>query len=62
MTGFHMPGGPYFPKKENGGWIEEDPKEDPEDEENESEEEEGEDSNAESKVINPPYVTRVPAN
>ena len=30
MTGFHLPGDPYFPNQENGGWIEEDPAEDPE--------------------------------
>ena len=30
MAGFHMLGDPYFPNQGNGGWIEEDPEEDPE--------------------------------
>ena len=30
MVGFFIPGDPYFPNKGNGGWIEEDPEEDPE--------------------------------
>ena len=67
-----MPGDPYFPKQGNDGWIEQDPKEDPEEimeedpkedlEEEEDEEEIEEDSNAESEVINPPYVARVLAH
>ena len=69
MASFHHPGDPYFPNQGNGGWIEEDPKEDPKeieeeeiDEEIDDEEEEDDDWDAESKVINPPYMARVPTH
>ncbi|XP_023765298.1 uncharacterized protein LOC111913818 [Lactuca sativa] len=29
MARFHLPGDPYFPNQENGGWIESEPEEDP---------------------------------
>ena len=73
MVGFHFLGDPYFPNQGNRRWIEEDPEEDPEvqreedleeqmedvEEEDDNSKEE-EDSDVESKVINPPYVARVP--
>ena len=43
MARFYLPGDPYFPNQGNGGWLGEEPKEEP-------------------KVINPPYIDRVPAN
>ena len=74
MAGSHIPGDPYFPNQGNGGWIEEYPKEEPEEimekeseeefeeEINVEEEEEEDELDAESEVINPPYVARVPAH
>ena len=71
MAGFHMPRDPYFPNQGNGSWIEEDPEEDPEEimeedpkkdpEEEEDEEESEEDSDVGLEVVNPRYVSRVPA-
>ena len=77
MVGFHFPDDPYFPNQGNGGWLEEEPEEDPEElevepkapevdlEEDEldgSDEDIREDeSDTESKVINPPYMVQVPA-
>ena len=65
MTGFHIPGDHYYPNKGNGGWIEEDPEEDPKDiseedphEDPEEEEEDADDEGTESEpeVYNPPRV------
>ena len=70
MVGFHHPGDPYFPKQGNGGWLEpvEETEEEPEEEREEEPEEEPiggpsepvADSDAESDVINAPYMARVP--
>ena len=29
MDGFHLLGDPYFPNQGNGGWLEEEPEDDP---------------------------------
>ncbi|XP_052621661.1 uncharacterized protein LOC128127257 [Lactuca sativa] len=73
MAGFHLLGDPYFPYQGNGGWMEPEPEEEPEDEpeegpaepvvdseEEQSDGDDADDSNAESEVINPSYIARVP--
>lgn len=74
MAGFHLPGDPYFPNQGNRGWIQEDPEEDPEvqmeedteeqmgDVEDDDDDSDEEDFDAESEVINLPYVAHVPVH
>lgn len=70
MAGFHHPRDPYFPNQGNKGWIVEDRDEDPEEilEEDSEEEaefevkEEEDESDTGSKVIDPPYMARIPAH
>ena len=67
MTGFYLPGDPYFPNLGNGGWIAEETEKDPEvqmeeDPKDQVEDVEEEDSDTEYEVINPPYVSHVLAH
>ena len=71
MVGLHLPGDPYFPNQRNAGWLEEEPEEEPEELEFEEEDidedieedakSDRDDSDAESEVIDPPYMARVSA-
>lgn len=68
MARFHLSGDPYFPNHGNKGWIEEEPKEDPEvlmeedpeDQEEDDELDEEEDSDMESRIHNTPYAACAP--
>ena len=48
MAGFHLPGDPYYPNQDNGGWIENDP-----------EEEMQEDSDPDPEDNNLPFVAPI---